>query len=109
MKKPLGISSVESNAAFQEKLVEKFVQQNLPPKAVHQNKISGMGRFTNRFKEIECCAAETPLIGKVEIFFTTGFFSTMRAISVPVNSRFFVFCARDDKDDYKVAWSSSLS
>jgi hypothetical protein len=109
MKKSPGITSVESKAAFREKLVEKFVQHNLPPKATKQNKISGMGNFANRHKEIECCAAETPVIGKLEIFFTTGFFNTMRTISVPVHSRFFVFCARDDKDEYKVAWSSSLS
>lgn len=109
MKKSPAISLVESKAAFQEELVEKFVQQNLPPKAPRENKISGMGNFTNRYKEIECCAAETPVIGNLEIFITTGFFNTISGITVPVSSRFFVFCARDDKNDYKVACSSSLS
>jgi hypothetical protein len=108
MKKPLDITSVESKADFRQKFVEKFVQQNLPPKLIRQNKISGMGGFANRFKEIEFCAAETPVIGSVEIFLTPGHFSTIR-LSVPANSRFFVFCIRDDQDNYRVALSCSLS
>lgn len=109
MKKSPVINSVESKAAFQEKMIEKFVQHNLPPKVSKQNKIAGMRGFTDRYKEIECCAAETPVTGKVEISFTTGIFNILCDIHVPVSSRFFVFCARDDKNDYKVAWSSSLS
>ena len=38
----MDITSVESRAAFRQKFVEKFVQQNLPPKSQKQNKISGM-------------------------------------------------------------------
>jgi hypothetical protein len=109
MKKSPAINSVESKAGFQQKLVEKFVQQNLPAKGNRQNKISGMGSFADRYQEIECCAAETPVIGTVEIFFSPGYFSSVRGISIPVSSRFFVFCARNDNDDYKVAWSSSLT
>jgi hypothetical protein len=109
MKKSPGITSVESKAAFREKLVEKFVKQNLPPKAAKQNKISGMGGFADHYKEIESCAAETPVIGNVEIFLTPKYFSAIRRISIPASSRFFVFCTRDDNNDYKVTWSSSLS
>lgn len=104
-----GITSVESKASYRQKLVEKFVQQNLPPKSLKQNKISGMDEFAIRFKEIECCAAETPVIGIVEILLTSKYFNTISSISVPVNSRFLVVCTRDDEDDYKVAWSCSLS
>lgn len=109
MKTVTNITSVESKAAFQERLLEKFVQQNLPPKVFSNNKISGMGNFTNQFREIESCAAETPVNGTVEIFFTTTTPDATRRLSVPIYSRFFVYCTRDDKDDYKVSWSSSLS
>ena len=109
MKKSLAISSVESKALIQERLVEKFVQQNLPPKTLKQNKISGMGEFTDRYREIEYCAAETPAMGTVDILYTTRFFNSIRRLSVPVNARFFVFFTRNEMDDYKVAWSSSLS
>jgi uncharacterized coiled-coil protein SlyX len=109
MKKSPGITSVESKAAFQEKLVEKFVQQNLPPQATKQDKLSNMGNFADRFKAIESCAAETPVIGNVELFLTPTFFNAVRRMSIPVSSRFFVFCTRDDQQDYKVTWSSSLS
>ena len=109
MKTSPGITSVESKASFRQKLVEKFVQQNLPPKECKQNKICGMGAFAERFKEIEYCAAETPVIGNVEIFSITKFFNAIHNISIPVKSRFLVFCTRNDYEEYKVAWSCSLS
>lgn len=109
MKKSPGITSVESKVSFRQKLVEKFVQQNLPPKSLKQNKISGMGEFSTHFKEIECCAAEAPVIGNVDILLTTKYYDAVNSISIPVNSRFLVVCTRNDEDDYKVAWSSSLS
>jgi len=109
MKKSPGITSVQSKVSFRQKLVEKFVQQNLPPKSLKQNKISGMGEFSIRFKEFECCAAETPVIGSVDILLATKYFDAVNSISIPVNSRFLVVCTRDEEDDYKVAWSCSLS
>jgi len=104
------ISLVESKAGFQQKLLEKFVQDNLPSNMQKENNISGMGEFTELYKEIESCAAETPVNGTVEIFFeTTTERNALRRISVPVMSRFFVYCTRDELDNYKVAWSGSLS
>jgi hypothetical protein len=109
MKNQSNITSVESKAGFQERLLEQFVQQNLPPKESKQNKLSRMGGFAARYREIEYCAAETPVDGVVEIFYTSHNPGYVRGMSVPVGSRFIVFCARDDQDDYKVAWSCSLS
>ena len=103
------ISLVESKAGFQQKLLEKFVQDNLPSHMQKENNISGMGAFTEHNKEIESCAAETPVNGTVEIFFETPEPNALRRISVPVTSRFFVYCTRDEMDNYKVAWSGSLS
>jgi uncharacterized coiled-coil protein SlyX len=109
MRKSTGITSVESKAAFQEKLIEKFVQQNLPPKTPKPNQLSGMGNFSNRFKQIESCAAETPVIGTIEVFLTPTLFNAVLRVSIPVTSRFFVFCTRKDNDEYRVACSTSLS
>ena len=109
MKKLRDISSVESNAAFRATFVEKFVQEHLPPPVVKENKIAGMGNFSDRYLPIECCAAETPVAGDIEIFFTPTFFNLLPSVSVPVISRFFVFCVRSEKNNYKVACSSSLS
>jgi hypothetical protein len=109
MKKTSGITSVETKAGFREHLIEKFVQQNLPPKESRKSKISGMGGFSQQYKDIECCAAETPVNGTVEIFMATNSPEGLRRISVPVVSRFIVFCSREESKDYKVAWSCSLS
>jgi hypothetical protein len=109
MKKLRDISCVESNAVFRTSLVEKFVQENLPPPVIKKNRITGMGKFGHRYCEIECCAAETPVIGTIEIFFTPDLFDPLPSVSIPAISRFFVFCIRDNQRDYKVACSSSLS
>jgi hypothetical protein len=103
------ISLVESKAGFQQRLLEKFVQDNLPGNSQKQDNMSGLGAFAENFKEIESCAAETPVNGTVEIFFETTGPNALRRISVPVMSRFFVYCARDERDNYKVACVCSLS
>jgi len=102
------IALVESYAGFHQKLLEKFVQDNLPSNMQKPGNINGMGIFAEQYKEIESCAAETPVNGTVEIFETSGR-DAIRRISVPVMSRFFVFCTRDETDNYKVSWVSSLS
>ena len=109
MKQTKGISSVESKAAFHERLLEKFVQDNLPARRRMNNDLEGMGDFSLRYTEIESCAAETPVNGTVEIFFETNNQFALRRVSVPVVSRFFVFCTRDAMNDYKITCSSSLS
>lgn len=110
MKKSPPITSVESKAIFREKLLVKFVQQNLPARNPRGNKISGLGPFSNLYKEFESCAAETPVIGSLEIEFTKTYFNLVRKISIPVSSRFFIFFTRNDEQpEYNVSWSSSLS
>ena len=108
MKKSPGIAAIETKAGFKEKMIEKFIKNNLPPAFRKESKLTGMGSFSVSYKEIEWCAAETPVDGTIELFLTTKY--TLRRISVPVISRFIVFCAREENnDDYKVAWSCSLS
>jgi hypothetical protein len=109
MKKTSDIASVESKAAFPQKLLEKFVQDNLPSRRKIEDNLEGLGDFSLTYKEIESCAAETPVSGTVEIFFETTNPDALRRLSVPATSRFFVFCTRDDINDYKVTCSCSLS
>ena len=103
------IALVESKAGFQQRSLERFVQDNLPNTFQRPNNISGMGDFAKHYKEIENCAAETPVNGTVEIFFETAGPEAIRRLSIPVMSRFFVYCTRDEADEYKVAWIGSLS
>ncbi|MBL7739883.1 MAG: hypothetical protein JNK14_11720 [Chitinophagaceae bacterium] len=109
MKKTTGITSIESKVGFQEMLLEKFMQQNLPPIPPKQSKLSGMTGFTEQYKEVEYCAAETPVTGTVEIFYIPENKKGLRRMSVPVASRFIVFCIHNNEHDYKVSWSCSLS
>lgn len=104
------ICSVESKAILRKKHIERFVQENLPPRTSKRSRIGSMKGFSERYTEIECCAAESPVIGTVEIMVDSGeLFNTTKCISTPVCSRFFVFCTRDMKDDYRVTCSHSLS
>ena len=109
MKKTSDIASVETKAGFREHLLEKFIQQNLPQTEQKKSSTSGMGHFSEKYKDIECCAAETPVLGTVEIFVATNDPDGLRRISHPISSRFIVFCTREENKDYKVAWSCSLS
>lgn len=109
MKRISDIAAVESKAAFQEHLLEKFVQDNLPSRPKRESQLEGMGNFSNHYCEIECCAAETPVNGTIEIFFEMEAHKAIRRLSVPALSRFFVFCTRDEMTDYKITCSSSLS
>lgn len=109
MKKTSGITSVESKASFMERMVEKFVKNNLPPVASKENKLSGLGRFAKVYKEIEYCAAELPVNGTVDILVTPVRLNGIKRISTPVTARFIVFCTRESDSDYKVSWSCSLS
>jgi hypothetical protein len=107
MEKLSNITSVESKASFQERMVEKFVQQNLPPKLTKTVKTC-IGTLAEQYREIECCAAELPVNGTVEIFFEMKN-AAIRGISIPTTSRFIVFCTREENNEYKVTWSCSLS
>src|SRR5262245_39324295 len=109
MKKSAGIASIKTKAGFHERLVEKFVQQNLPPREIKPSRTSGMGNFSEKYKDIEYCAAELPVNGRIEIFSVTREPGIIRRFITPVTSRFIVFCVREDERGYKVAWSCSLS
>jgi len=109
MKQVSNITLVEAKAELEESLVERFVQENLPPKFVQENKFIGMGDFGVTNKEIECCAAELPISGVVEIFFIPKDVEAVRRFNLPVTARFIAFCTRQAEDDFRVAWSCSLS
>src|SRR5436190_2134193 len=99
MEKLSNITSVESKASFQERMVERFVQQNLPPKLMKANKIAAIGSLAAKYNEIECCAAELPVNGTIDIFFELKNPSGLRGISIPTSSRFIVFCTREERND----------
>ncbi len=109
MKRFSNITSVETKATLQERMVEKFIQQNLPRKTAPLDKLTGLGSFADSNKEFECCAAELPVNGTVEIFFIVKDAELVRRITHPISSRFIVFCTREQDNDYKCAWSCSLS
>jgi hypothetical protein len=106
MKRSSNIASVETKAGFEERQIELFVKNNLPPKLYPNNKLAGMGSFAVSHNDIECCAAELPVKGIVEFFLNAG---ALRRIDHAVTSRFIVFCTRQKMEEYKVAWICSLS
>ena len=109
MKRSSNIASVETKTGFQERQIELFVKNNLPPKLFPNNKLAGMGTFAQLHTDIECCAAELPVNGIVEFFLNIENTGSLKRVGHPVTSRFIVFCAREDMEDYKVAWICSLS
>lgn len=109
MKGTKSINSVKSKARFHEQVVERYLQNNLPPSSLEKTKIAGLGNFSLGYQEIEFCAAETPVFGSIEIVLHPDFSILIDKIIIPVTSRFFVSCVRDKGSAYKVAASASLS
>lgn len=109
MKKSSNIALVETKTGFQEKHIELFIKNNLPPKLFPNNKLAGMGTFAQSHTDIECCAAELPVNGLVEFFLSVENSGSLRRIGHPVTARFIVFCTREQMEDYKVSWVCSLS
>jgi len=103
------INSVKSKARFHEQIVERYLQNNLPPSSLGRTKIEGLGNFSDGYRQIEFCAAETPVLGAIEIMLHPDFSTVIDKIIIPVKSRFFVSCIRDKNSPYKVAASASLS
>lgn len=109
MKGIKSINSVKSKAKFHEQVVERYLQNNLPPTSLGKRKTSRLGSFGMSYQEIEFCAAETPVFGSIEIVLHPDYSPIIDKIVIPVNSRFFVSCVRDKNSAYKVAASASLS
>ncbi len=102
--KKSSITTVESKASLAEGLIEDHINSmHHPDKSVDENVLS------KKFVNINWCCEHSPLEGTVEISFFAGSHGTMKHISIPVSTSFWVVCTKEKERNYKVTWSCSLS
>ena len=102
--KKISITAVESKATLAESLIEKHINSiHRPDKRVDENVLSK--KFTN----INWCFEHSSLAGTVEISFSDCSKGSMKHISIPVKTSFWVVCTKEKERNYKVTCSCSLS
>lgn len=105
MKKALAITSVQSQVAFQEKMLVDFVNRNLSS----AEKIT-VETFSEDFSAINKWASTNiPVNGRLDILFADREQEKIDRIILPVYSSFFITCIKESTGFCKVAWSCSLS
>lgn len=109
MKTSTGITLVESNVQFEEKLLEDFVNSSYVYKPVRERKSSEQTIFSETYSSVNCCFAQLPGCGTVDIVATTPDPGMLQHICIPSISMFLVICTRNEVGNYKVTWSCSMS
>ena len=109
MKEPIGITLVESNVLFEEQLLEDFVNSSYVYKSVRERSSQEESIHSNKYVSLNCCFAQLPGNGTVDIVAATEEPGMFLHVSVPSASMFLVICTRNEIGNYKVTWSSSMS
>ena len=109
MKESSGITLVESSVQFEEKLLEDFVNSSYVYKPVRDRALNEQMMFSNTYVSMNCCFAQLPGAGTVDIVATTENPGMLQHISIPAASMFLVICTRNEMGNYRVTWSCSMS
>lgn len=110
MKKSPVITKVESKVPLLTTAVENQLSRLHPPdKCSKKNaKING-NLFLHDFVNINWCSEVLTVKGTVEISFSTRRASYHKYVSMPVATRFWIVCTKENAENFKATWSCSLS
>jgi len=104
------ITTVETNTRLAESLIEDHInnmhhaEKNFGKKG-HLNG----GVLWENFESFSWCCEHSPVEGTIEISFSDLNNSSVKHISIPVETNFGVVCIKEKGRDYKITWSYSLS
>ena len=104
MKNPLAITSVQSQVAFQEKMLVDFVNRNLSS-AVNITEDS----FSEDFTTIKWASTKIPVNGRLDILSAGKDHEKIERVILPVYSSFFITCTKESTGICRVAWCCSMS
>ena len=105
-KKP--ITTVETNTRLAESLIEDHINNmHHAEKSFRKNNPTPGVLFEN-FENFTWCCEHSPVEGSIEISYLDSN-STVKHISVPVETNFGVVCTKEKEKKYKITWSYSLS
>jgi len=97
------ITTVETNTRLAESLIEDHINN------MHHAEKNFGGVLWENFESFSWCCEHSPVEGTIEISYLDLNNSSLKQISVPVETNFGVVCIKEKGRDYKVTWSYSLS
>jgi len=104
------ITTVETNTRLAESLIEDHInnmhhaERNFGKKG----QLIG-GVLWENFESFSWCCEHSPVEGTIEISYLDLNNSSLKQISIPVETNFGVVCIKEKGRDYKITWSYSLS
>ena len=104
------ITTVETNTRFAESLVEDHIN-NMHHAEKRFGKKDGLpgGVLWENFENLSWCCEHSPVEGTIEISYLDLDNSSVKHISIPVETNFGVICTKEKESSYKITWSYSLS
>ena len=104
------ITTVETNTRLAESLIEDHINNmHHAEKTFGKKAHSGGGVLWENFESFSWCCEHSPVEGTIEISYLDLNNSSLKHISVPVETNFGVVCIKEKGRDYKITWSYSLS
>ena len=108
--KRIPITTVETNTRLAESLIEEHINNmHHAEKNFGKKTHSRGGVLWENFESFSWCCEHSPVEGTIEISYLDLDNSSLKHISVPVETNFGVVCIKEKGRDYKITWSYSLS
>ena len=106
-KKP--ITTVETNTRLAESLIEDHINSMHHAEQNFRKDNLIFSHSWEKFESFTWCCEQSPVEGFIEIRYLDPENSSIKHISVPVETNFGVICTKEREKKYKITWSYSLS
>ena len=104
------ITTVETRVSLAETLIEDHINNmHHADKYFGKNGQIDCNTLWENFENLNWCCEHSPVKGTIEIGYLDLNNSSLKQISVPVETNFGVVCTKEKESDYKITWSYSLS
>ena len=108
--KGIPITTVETNTRLAESLIEEHINNMHHAEKKFGKKDQSIGDVLwENFESFTWCCEYSPVKGTIEISYLDLNNSSLKHISIPVETNFGVVCIKEKGRDYKITWSYSLS
>jgi hypothetical protein len=104
MKNTSVIAAIDGNTLFNDRILVDFVTQKLSYIASPED-----DALPVNFSTLVWASTAIPVKGNLEIIFASNDYQYIERVDTPVDSLFFITCAKDETGTCRVAWSCSLS
>jgi hypothetical protein len=108
--KRIPITTVETNVKLAEGLIEDHINNmHHAEKSFGKRGHLTKGALWENFENLSWCCEHSPVEGSIEISYLDLENSSVKHISIPVETNFGVICTKESERGYKITWSYSFS